>query len=170
MALTSTLSATHDIPEAFAEVLRRPRISGPQAPLLRGDRIIHIPDFQTVEATSDDPVSRAAIEAGIRTVLFVALRNERGLLGYLTADRMEVRPFSEKEIGVMESFAAQAVMKPISDKLFQPFFTTKPTGEGTGLGLSITYDIVTQQHGGSIAVDSKVGEYSEFTIRLPRKP
>src|SRR6478736_2289131 len=42
----------------------------------------------------------------------------------------------------------------IRDKLFQPFFTTKPTGEGTGLGLSITYDIVTQQHGGSIAVDS----------------
>jgi PAS domain S-box-containing protein len=58
----------------------------------------------------------------------------------------------------------------IRDKLFQPFFTTKPTGEGTGLGLSITYDIVTQQHGGSIAVDSKVGEYSEFTIRLPRGP
>ena len=56
----------------------------------------------------------------------------------------------------------------IRDKLFQPFFTTKPTGEGTGLGLSITYDIVTQQHGGSIAVDSKVGEYSEFTVRLPR--
>ena len=58
----------------------------------------------------------------------------------------------------------------IRDKLFQPFFTTKPTGEGTGLGLSITYDIVTQQHGGTIAVDSKVGEYSEFTIRLPRNP
>ena len=58
----------------------------------------------------------------------------------------------------------------IRDKLFQPFFTTKPTGEGTGLGLSITYDIVTQQHGGDIAVDSKVGDYSEFRIRLPRKP
>jgi signal transduction histidine kinase/GAF domain-containing protein len=56
----------------------------------------------------------------------------------------------------------------IRDKLFQPFFTTKPTGEGTGLGLSISYDVVTQQHGGSIAVDSRVGEYSEFTIRLPR--
>jgi GAF domain-containing protein len=56
----------------------------------------------------------------------------------------------------------------IMDKLFQPFFTTKPTGEGTGLGLSITYDIVTQQHGGNIAVASEVGEYSEFTIRLPR--
>ena len=54
------------------------------------------------------------------------------------------------------------------DKLFQPFFTTKPTGEGTGLGLSISYDIVTQQHGGTIEVDSMFGEFTEFTIRLPR--
>ena len=58
----------------------------------------------------------------------------------------------------------------IKDKLFQPFFTTKPTGEGTWLGLAITYDIVIQQHGGTIAVDSKVGEFSEFTIRLPHSP
>jgi two-component system NtrC family sensor kinase len=56
----------------------------------------------------------------------------------------------------------------IKDKLFQPFFTTKPTGEGTGLGLSISYDIVTQQHGGTIAVDSRVGEFTEFAVRLPR--
>src|SRR5881275_2740423 len=58
----------------------------------------------------------------------------------------------------------------VRDKLFQPFFTTKPTGEGTGLGLSISYDIVTQQHGGNIEVDSRVGEFTEFTIRLPRRP
>jgi signal transduction histidine kinase len=56
----------------------------------------------------------------------------------------------------------------IRDQLFQPFFTTKPTGEGTGLGLSISWDIVTQQHGGAIEVDSEPGEFSEFTIRLPR--
>jgi signal transduction histidine kinase len=56
----------------------------------------------------------------------------------------------------------------IRDKLFQPFVTTKPTGEGTGLGLSIAYDIVTQQHGGTIEVDSRIGEFTEFTIRLPR--
>jgi signal transduction histidine kinase len=54
------------------------------------------------------------------------------------------------------------------ERLFQPFFTTKPTGEGTGLGLSISYDIVTQQHGGTIEVDSAFGEFTEFTIRLPR--
>jgi len=56
----------------------------------------------------------------------------------------------------------------VRDQLFQPFFTTKPTGEGTGLGLSISWDIVTQQHGGSIEVDSQPGEFTEFTIRLPR--
>jgi signal transduction histidine kinase len=56
----------------------------------------------------------------------------------------------------------------IRDKLFQPFFTTKPTGEGTGLGLSITYDIVTKQHGGTILVDSEVDAFTEFVVTLPR--
>src|SRR6478752_3584187 len=57
----------------------------------------------------------------------------------------------------------------IRDKLFQPFFTTKPTGEGTGLGLSITYDIITKQHGGTISVESEVNEYTEFVVTLPRQ-
>jgi len=56
----------------------------------------------------------------------------------------------------------------VVDKIFQPFFTTKPTGEGTGLGLSLSYDIVTKQHEGILKVDTKEGEYSEFTIILPK--
>jgi signal transduction histidine kinase len=56
----------------------------------------------------------------------------------------------------------------IKDKLFQPFFSTKPTGQGTGLGLSISYEIVTKQHRGTIEVTSIVGEFTEFTVRLPR--
>jgi two-component system, NtrC family, sensor kinase len=54
-------------------------------------------------------------------------------------------------------------------KIFQPFFTTKPTGEGTGLGLSLAYDIVTKGHGGTLEVVSKEGLGSEFIITLPFK-
>jgi signal transduction histidine kinase/HAMP domain-containing protein len=60
------------------------------------------------------------------------------------------------------------VPSEVQTKLFTPFFTTKPTGEGTGLGLSISYDIVVQQHGGTITVDSRPDEFTEFTVRLPR--
>ena len=55
----------------------------------------------------------------------------------------------------------------IKDKIMQPFFTTKPTGEGTGLGLSLSYDMVVKGHGGSIKADSVDGEGSEFIITLP---
>ena len=55
----------------------------------------------------------------------------------------------------------------IIDKIFQPFFTTKPTGQGTGLGLSLAYDIITKEHNGTIKVESKEGEGSVFTIQLP---
>ena len=54
----------------------------------------------------------------------------------------------------------------IKDKIFQPFFTTKPTGSGTGLGLSLSYDIV-KAHGGDLEVESKVGEGTKFIIQLP---
>ena len=55
----------------------------------------------------------------------------------------------------------------VKDKLFNPFFTTKPAGEGTGLGLSISHDIIVKQHGGSIEVDTLPGEFTEFRIVLP---
>jgi signal transduction histidine kinase len=54
----------------------------------------------------------------------------------------------------------------IKDKIFQPFFTTKPTGQGTGLGLSLSYDII-KAHGGDLKVESKEGEGSTFIITLP---
>ena len=55
----------------------------------------------------------------------------------------------------------------IIDKIFQPFFTTKPTGQGTGLGLSLAYDIITKEHNGTIKAESKVDEGSTFIISLP---
>ena len=56
----------------------------------------------------------------------------------------------------------------VKEKMFNPFFTTKPAGEGTGLGLSISHDIIVKQHGGSIEVDTQPGEFTEFRIVLPR--
>ena len=56
----------------------------------------------------------------------------------------------------------------VKDKMFNPFFTTKPAGEGTGLGLSISHDIIVKQHAGSIEVDTRPGEFTEFRIVLPR--
>ena len=82
-------------------------------------------------------------------------------------DRIEITILADGGVRVRDN--GTGIPAEIRDKLFQPFFTTKPTGEGTGLGLSITYDIVTKQHGGTITVDSEVNEFTEFTIRLPRQ-
>ena len=90
-----------------------------------------------------------AKEAGFRPTLTVATRD----LG----DKVEVR-VRDNGIGIPEE---------VRDKLFQPFFTTTPAGEGTGLGLSISYDIITQEHGGTITVESEPGRFTEFTVRLP---
>jgi signal transduction histidine kinase len=92
-----------------------------------------------------------AAEAGFRPTLRLATKE--------TGDAVEVRV---RDNGT-------GIAPEIRDKLFQPFFTTKPTGEGTGLGLSISYDIVTQQHGGAIDVESEPGSFTEFIVRLPRR-
>jgi signal transduction histidine kinase len=55
----------------------------------------------------------------------------------------------------------------VQSKIYQPFFTTKPAGEGTGLGLSLSYDIITKDHGGTLYLDTKEGQYAEFVIQLP---
>jgi signal transduction histidine kinase len=59
------------------------------------------------------------------------------------------------------------IPQKVLDKIFQPFFTTKPTGQGTGLGLSLSYDIITKGHGGELKVETKEGEGSVFIISLP---
>ena len=56
----------------------------------------------------------------------------------------------------------------VREKMFNPFFTTKPAGEGTGLGLSISHDIIVKQHSGAIEVDTEPGMFTEFRIILPR--
>ncbi|MGB9296103.1 MAG: GAF domain-containing protein [Pseudolabrys sp.] len=73
-------------------------------------------------------------------------------------DRVEIR-IRDNGIGIPDD---------VKEKIFNPFFTTKPTGEGTGLGLSISHDIIVKQHAGSIEVDTQPGEFTEIRIVLPR--
>jgi signal transduction histidine kinase len=70
------------------------------------------------------------------------------------------------KIEIIVSDNGNGIPQNIIDKIFQPFFTTKPTGEGTGLGLSLAYDIITKEHNGTIKVESKEGEGSNFIIIL----
>ena len=71
------------------------------------------------------------------------------------------------EISIRDNGAG--IPPEVKDKMFNPFFTTKPAGEGTGLGLSISHDIIVKQHGGSIEVETEPGVFTEFRIVLPRK-
>jgi GAF domain-containing protein len=103
--------ALRGMPEPFADLLRRPfqpAGSGVEERLLQGERLIHILDLATLDAVT--PNRRAAIEAGVHTLLLVPLRKDDTLLGFITAHRCEIRAFSEKQIALMQNFAAQAVI------------------------------------------------------------
>ena len=73
----------------------------------------------------------------------------------------------DNKIQIIVKDNGSGIPKKIVDKIYQPFFTTKPTGEGTGLGLSLSYDIITKGHGGELKVETKEGEYALFKIILP---
>jgi GAF domain-containing protein len=101
----------HGFPEQFVETALRPFRPGPfHERLIRGERLVHIPDFMAVASESTHSGSRALAEMGVRTTLLVPLRKDSLLLGYIAANRLEVLPFSDKEIALLESFAAQAVI------------------------------------------------------------
>jgi signal transduction histidine kinase len=74
---------------------------------------------------------------------------------------------AEVEIRIRDN--GSGIAPEVKEKMFNPFFTTKPAGEGTGLGLSISHDIIVKQHGGTIDVTTRPGEFTEFIIRLPRQ-
>jgi signal transduction histidine kinase len=86
--------------------------------------------------------------------------------GYMPTVQVTTRKHDESvAISVWDN--GTGIPEKVVDKIYQPFFTTKPSGEGTGLGLSMSYDIVTKVHGGKMTVNSKAGEYAEFVIEMP---
>jgi GAF domain-containing protein len=106
--------ASRNIPPALFELLSQPRRAAPNSPqerLLQGERIVHIADMAEISFSPDNQVARAAAEIGFtRTALYVPLRKDAKLLGWIAAQRPEVRPFTEKQIALLENFAAQAVI------------------------------------------------------------
>jgi signal transduction histidine kinase len=74
----------------------------------------------------------------------------------------------DKHVEIRIRDNGDGIPEDIRQRVFEPFFTTKPAGSGTGLGLSMSYEIVVQQHGGQLRVESVPGEFAEFIITLPR--
>ena len=93
---------------------------------------------------------------------------KKGIPGFAPEVIVSTRKIKDKiEIKIKDN--GTGIPQHVIDKIFNPFFTTKPTGKGTGLGLSMSYDIVTKMHKGKLEVNSKDGEYTEFIITIPGK-
>src|ERR1019366_6372198 len=94
----------------------------------------------------------------------VSEKKRQNLTGYDPTVSVSTEKIGDKiEIRVKDN--GNGILQKVVDKIFQPFFTTKPTGQGTGLGLSLSYDII-KAHGGEIKVETREGEGSEFLIEL----
>jgi signal transduction histidine kinase len=98
---------------------------------------------------------------------FYAINEKKQLNGTFepTVEVSSKKVGNKVELSVKDNGAG--IPEKIVDKIYQPFFTTKPTGQGTGLGLSLSYDIITKGHGGEMKVETKEGEGAEFVIQLP---
>ena len=128
------------------------------------------PDFDAalppVEVIAQD-LGRVLLNLLSNAFYAVRQRQQRGgEASYAPTVGISTRRVGEKvEIRVRDN--GQGIPEAVRAKIFQPFFTTKPTGEGTGLGLSLSYDIITQGHAGTLTVDSAENAFTEFLITLP---
>jgi len=115
------------------------------------------------------PQDMGRVILNLITNAFYVVAEKRQTAG---ADYHPTVSVSTKKIGnrieIRVSDNGNGVPQKVLDKIFQPFFTTKPSGQGTGLGLSMSYDIVTKGHGGELKVETKDGEYATFIINIPQ--
>ena len=113
-------------------------------------------------------IGRVFLNLYTNTFYSLSEKTKSGLPGYNPTIKVSTRKLNDNiEIRIRDN--GLGIPEKIKEKIFQPFFTTKPTGQGTGLGLSLSFDII-KAHGGEIGVDSRENEFAEFIIRLPVKP
>jgi signal transduction histidine kinase len=124
------------------------------------------PDVGKVNVVPQD-LSRAFLNIVNNACYAASDKRKTGGTGFNPTVRVSARNLAAGvEIRIRDN--GNGIPLAIREKIFNPFFTTKPAGAGTGLGLSLSYDIVTQEHKGDIRIDTKEGEYTEFIIVIPR--
>jgi signal transduction histidine kinase len=123
------------------------------------------PDLPKVNVIPQD-IGRVVLNLINNAFYAVNEKSKLRIAGYAPCVTVSTKRCNDRiEVHVMDN--GNGIPDSIREKIFQPFFTTKPTGQGTGLGLSLAYDIITKGHGGELKVLTKEGEMSEFTISLP---
>ena len=96
-----------------------------------------------------------------------AKRREQAGAGFESSLRASTKSLGDRvEIRIRDN--GVGIPPDVREKMFNPFYTTKPPGEGTGLGLSMSHDIIVKQHGGTIEVATEPGAFTEFVVVLPR--
>ncbi|QJX49287.1 two-component sensor histidine kinase [Hymenobacter taeanensis] len=123
------------------------------------------PGLPLVEAVAGD-VGRVLLNLFNNAFYAVQQRQQAGEAGFAPTVRVSTQRVNGR-LAIRVQDNGTGMSPEVQQKIFQPFFTTKPTGEGTGLGLSLSHDIITQGHGGTLAVESQAGRGSTFTISFP---
>ena len=122
------------------------------------------PALPKIEVVPQD-IGRVILNLITNAFYAVNERAKQGIAGYEPTVSVSTKK-KENAIEISVKDNGNGIPEHIKEKIFQPFFTTKPTGQGTGLGLSLSYDIV-KAHGGELNVETKEGEGTEFIIKLP---
>jgi two-component system NtrC family sensor kinase len=128
--------------------------------------VTHFDDTLPLIKIVPQDVGRVLLNMFNNAFYAVQQKQKKGVAGYKpTVEVSTLKTGQFLEIKVKDN--GTGIPEEIKDKILQPFFTTKPTGEGTGLGLSLSYDIIVKAHGGQIDIDSVEGEFTTFIIKLP---
>jgi two-component system NtrC family sensor kinase len=112
-------------------------------------------------------LSRVLLNIFTNAFYAVQQRQKIGQVGYEPEVRVQTSLLATGHVEICVRDNGIGIPKAVQDKIFQPFFTTKPSNEGVGLGLSLSYNIITHSHGGTLTVTSREGEYTEFRVCLP---